>query len=190
MGREERRDRLVFLKRLRPKLCVTSLNSSCPSKHSPAFWARDGKQVSFDLSIAIDWLVWLPGVVVRRGVQISLESYTTGKSAPLFGDICCVHDGGVKAHTWCVWRLYPWLLQRAKNSGPSTSILSWEGNVAMELLHHLSPTSLSLQSSPSKVQVIPCPPTSGKTQKYHWNGHFDQFMSSPSALHITQQLYS
>lgn len=82
------------------------------------------------------------------------------KSVLSFGDVCCVHRRGSKdIHTQCIQHRYPILLQRARNPGPSTSIPSWEGNVAMELLHHLSHKlrSPELPSEVLKIHRVPSP---------------------------------
>lgn len=87
---------------------------------------------------------------------------SAGKGAPLLGDTPCVPGCGLGAgkgtHTQCTWHPCSWLLQRAKNPGPSTSVSSWEGNVAKEM----SPTSLGLRAFSSLFSkiYIPRSPTS------------------------------
>lgn len=97
---------------------------------------------------------------------------SAGKSAPLFGDVCCVRGwvGEVKACTQSVFGPLPnsKLLQRAKKSFPSTSISSWEGNVAMDLLHHVRPTSLGLRASPPMFS------------RYTLSPYFREYLEIPS----------
>lgn len=113
----------------------------------------------FDLSIAVDWLVVAPAVVVRRVCRCLWDQRE--RVLPCLVMFPVDLDAGwgqVKPHTQCIWHPCSRLLQKAKNPGPSTSVSSWEGNVAKEM----SPTSLGLQAFSSLFSkiYIPRSPTS------------------------------